>query len=179
MATTVERLLNEIKLSRARILDLISDVTHEDGASRLAEDQWNIQEIMEHLVLAERGGFDLIYTAAENFRKGTPVWSGVSENNGLSIEEIIERTWKAKEKAPPSATPQGKWSLGVWSSHFKNCDDLLLNLIPILEDLPLHDVVYPHFLCGPLNAIQRLEFIRFHMDRHFVQISHLKKDLGL
>ena len=179
MATIVERLLNEIKLSRARILDLISDVTHEDGASRLAEDQWNIQEIMEHLVLAERGGFDLIYTAAENFRKGTPVWSGVSENNGLSIEEIIERTWKAKEKAPPSATPQGKWSLGVWSSHFKNCDDLLLNLISILEDLPLHDVVYPHFLCGPLNAIQRLEFIRFHMDRHFVQISHLKKDLGL
>jgi hypothetical protein len=101
-----------------------------------------------------------------------------SENSGLSIEEIINKMWKTKEKAPPSATPQGKWSLAIWTAHFRNGDDLLLNLIPILKDLPLEEVIYPHFLCGPLNAKQRLEFIRFHIDRHFKQISNLKKDLG-
>lgn len=179
MKNRVNILLNEIKASRERIINLVVNINDDDGAKRLAQGQWSIQEIIEHLVLAERGGFDLIYTAAENFRLGKPVWSGNSENSGLSIEEIINKTWETKEKAPPSATPQSKWSLAIWTSHFRNCDDLLLNLIPILENLPLEEVIYPHFLCGPLNAIQRLEFIRFHIDRHFEQISKLKKDLGL
>lgn len=178
MANQINRLFTEIKLSRARIIDLISDVSADDAARRMTQKQWNIQEVVEHLVLAERGGFDLIFTAAENFRKDKPVWSGKSENIGLTIEEVINKTWKSKEKAPPSATPQGRWSLGVWTSHLKNCDDLLLHLIPVLKGLPLNDVIYPHFLCGPLNVIQRLEFIRFHIDRHFNQISNLKTDLG-
>ena len=179
MEMKVDILLNEIKVSRKKVVDLLTNINNENGARRLAKDQWNIQEIIEHLVLAERGGFDLIYTAAENFRSGTPVWSGNSENTGQSIEKIINRTWKIKEKAPPSATPQGKWSLGVWISHFENCDDLLFRLTPILKNLPLEEVIYPHFLCGPLNALQRLEFIRFHIDRHFNQISSLKKNLEI
>lgn len=179
MENKINVLLSAIKESRKRIIDLIANINADDGAFRLAQDQWSVQEIIEHLVLAERGGFDLIYTAAENYRIGKPVWSGNSENNGLSIEEIINKTWKTKEKAPPSATPQSKWSLAIWTCHFRNCDDLLLNLIPILKDLPLEKVIYPHFLCGPLNVIQRLEFIRFHIDRHFRQISILKKELGL
>jgi hypothetical protein len=129
------------------------------------------------LVLAERVGFDLIYTATEKFRAGDPVWSGLSSNEGLSIEEVIENTWKPKEKAPESATPLGKWSLGVWASHLGNCDDLLANLATILADLPLERVIFPHFLCGPLNALQRLEFIRFHLDRHHQQVLELKKNL--
>lgn len=179
MENKVKILLNEIKVSRKRVIGLCENINTDEGSKSLANDKWSIQEIIEHLVLAERGGFDLIYTAAENFRLGKPVWSGNNENIGLSIEEIIIKTWKTKEKAPPSATPEGKWSLAVWISHFRNCDDLLMNLIPILKILPLEEVIYPHFLCGSLNAIQRLEFIRFHIDRHFEQISDLKKDLGL
>lgn len=179
MEHRVEILLNDIKSSREKVIDLVVNINAVDGAKKLAQDQWSIQEIIEHLVLAERGGFDLIYTAAERFRTGEPVWSGTSENSGLSIEEIIGKTWKTKEKAPPSATPQGKWSLAVWTAHFKNVDDLLLNLLPVLKDLPLEEVIYPHFLCGPLDAVQRLEFIRFHIDRHYDQIRNLKSDLGI
>ncbi len=89
MENRVNILLNEIKVSRERIINLVVNINANDGANRLAKDQWSIQEIIEHLVLAERGGFDLIYTASENFRLGKPVWSGNSENSGLSIEEIL------------------------------------------------------------------------------------------
>ncbi|MGB5782324.1 MAG: hypothetical protein WBM42_10675, partial [Eudoraea sp.] len=106
---------------------------------------------------------------------GEPVWEGKSENDGLSMEEIIKRTWKPKEKAPLSATPNGKWTLGVWSAHFRNCDDLLKELNSTLDGLPLNEVIYPHFLCGPLNVIQRLEFIRYHIDRHHLQIIEMKR----
>lgn len=177
MNNRLDLLFDEIKTSRSRVVQLTQNVSTELGMLRIKPDSWNIQEVIEHLVLAERGGFDLIYTAAESFRNGNPIWSKPSVNDGLSIEEIIKNTWKPKEKAPESATPSGKWSLGVWLSHFKNCDDLLLNLKEVLEDLPLDKVIYPHFLCGPLNVIQRLEFIRFHIDRHYAQITDIKKAL--
>jgi len=178
MNSEIVKLLIEIKESRARILDEISDLTAIQGAQKKSSDSWSIQEVIEHLVLAERGGYDLICSAAERFKNNDPVWSGTSENEGLTIEKIIERTWKPKEDAPESATPKGNWSLSVWVSHFRNCDDLLSDLPVKLEDLPLTQVIYPHFLCGPLNAIQRLEFIRFHLDRHLIQVKSIKDTLG-
>jgi len=178
MNSKIVKLLAEIKESRARINSEISSLTAVQGAQKKSYDSWSIQEVIEHLVLAERGGYDLICTAAEQFKNHNPVWSGTSENEGLTIEEVIERTWKPKEDAPESAIPKGSWSLSVWVSHFKNCDDLLSDLTVKLKDLPLTQVIYPHFLCGPLNAIQRLEFIRFHIDRHFKQVKSIKDTLG-
>jgi hypothetical protein len=177
MKTGIDSLLADIKASRHKIVELVAGVSAGQGRLWIAPDTWNIQEILEHLVLAERGGFDLIFTAAERYRIGNPVWLGKSENEGLTIEEIVLKTWKPKENAPESAYPSGKWSLGVWLSHLRNCDDLLKHLKAALENLPLNEVIYPHFLCGPLNAHQRLEFIRFHLDRHYAQIAEIKKEL--
>ncbi|MCO5723890.1 DinB family protein [Robiginitalea marina] len=177
MKTRIDSLLTDIRASRHKIVELVAGVSAGQGSLRVEPDRWNIQEVIEHLVLAERGGFDLIFTAAERYRTGNPVWSGPSENEGLTIEAIVKKTWKPKEQAPESATPTGKWTLGVWLSHFMNCDDLLHHLRAPLENLPLDEVIYPHFLCGPLNAHQRLEFIRFHIDRHYAQIAEIKKEL--
>jgi hypothetical protein len=175
----VSVLLDEIKASRANVLREVVGLSLAQGSAKADLTAWSLQDILEHLVLAERGGFDLICTAAERFRDGDPVFSGQSENNGLSIEAIIERTWKTRETAPESATPTGDWSVGVWASHLRNCDDLLRDLPGVLDGLPLEQVIYPHFLCGPLNAIQRLEFIRFHIDRHMEQIRRVKQEMGV
>lgn len=174
----LNNLLGDIKKARAILLGHLHGLNSEQGRRKNKQGSWSLQEIVEHLVLAERGGFDLIYTAAEKYRTGSPVWQGESENNGLTIEKIIERTWKPRENAPDSAWPGGKWSLGVWMAHFRNCDDLLGNLPEALEGLPPEKVIYPHFLCGPLNVIQRLEFIRFHIERHSNQVLEVKSALG-
>lgn len=174
----VKPLLEAIRRSRARVLDEVSGLTRPAGAAKPDADTWSIQEILEHLVLAERGGFDLMCTAAEAHRAGEPVYSGDSENDGLAIEDVVERTWKPKEAAPESATPSGKWSVLVWTSHLRHGDDLLRDLIEVLDGLPLERVIYPHFLSGPLNIIQRLEFIRFHLDRHLQQVRRVKASVG-
>jgi hypothetical protein len=178
MGTELGQLLEQVREARAKVLDEVVGLSAEDGARKLDDSSWSIQEILEHLVLAERGGFDLICTAARRFRSGDPVWSGTSENAGLPIETVIARTWREREEAPDSATPAGSWDVGIWASHLRNCDDLLSDLPPILIDLPLSEVIYPHFLCGPLNATQRLEFLRFHLDRHLLQIQRTKQALS-
>lgn len=165
---------NRIALSRRAVLAELDGVSPSQGAWREAEGSWSLQEVVEHLVLAERGGFHLIWAAAEAYRAGTPVWTGDSQNAGRSIEEIIAATWQTKERAPPSAEPEGKWSLGAWASQLRSCDAPLEDLARHLEGLPLDRVIYPHFLSGPLDALQRLEFIRFHMDHHLPQIRRIR-----
>ena len=88
----INNLLNKIRTSRSQIIALSNNISPVQASIKIEPGLWNIQEVIEHLVLAERGGFDLIYTAAEKFRIGEPVWSGKSKNEGLSIEEIIMNT---------------------------------------------------------------------------------------
>ena len=63
----------ELKESRARILVEVKDLTAVQGTQKRSSDSWNIQAGIEHLVLAERGGYDLICTAAERFKNNNPV----------------------------------------------------------------------------------------------------------
>lgn len=177
MNSDIRQLLEHVHAARGRVLAEVVSLSDEGGSKKPDESTWNIQEVLEHLVLAERGGYDLICTAAARFRAGDPVWTGPSENDGLPIEAIIDRTWKPKESAPESATPTGQWTASIWASHLRSCDDLLSDLPAVLEGLTPSEVIYPHFLCGPLNAIQRLEFLRFHLDRHLTQIQHLRSVL--
>lgn len=175
----VQAKLQEIAETRSEVLGELEGLSTDQGAWREHDGAWSLQEVIEHLVLAERMGFDLIWLAAEAFRAGRPVWTGESENAGLSIEDIIGRTWKPKETAPPGATPEGKWSVHSWAVHLESCDLLLRRLAGHLDGLPLDQVIYPHFLSGPLDALQRLDFIRFHMQHHLPQIRRIKAAQGL
>ncbi|MFM7671814.1 MAG: hypothetical protein ACKO6Q_04400 [Bacteroidota bacterium] len=38
-------------------------------------------------------------------------------------------------------------------------------------------IIYPHPLSGPLNVYQRLEFLRYHMERHQRQIEGIRLDM--
>ncbi len=97
-------------------------------------------------------------------------------NQGRSIEEIIARTWKPKETAPPIATPHIGGPLSYWLEYIKTSQLLLDKLEGVLDGLDPETVVFPHFLSGPLDAGQRLQFLRFHIVRHRDQITEMMAD---
>lgn len=123
----IETRLEAIRQARGRLLAEMEGVTEEQGRWRPKEAEWSLQEVVEHLVLAEKGGIDSVWKAADAHRAGTPTWTGRSENTGHSIEEVI----------------------------------------------------HPHFLSGPLGALQRLEFIRFHLEHHLPQVRRLTDAQGV
>ena len=49
---------------------------------------------------------------------------------------------------------------------------LLANMFA--EAVDLTTIVYPHYLSGPLDGRQRLEFLRYHMERHLAQIERVR-----
>lgn len=172
----VRSLISEVKNSREKILESVRSLSSEQGTFKASDDEWSIAEILEHLVLAEQGGINLIWKAADGLKRGVNFWDGESTNSGLSIDQIIENTWKTKEKAPESATPRIGGPIKYWVAALEACQPLLENLGSELESSNLSEIIYPHFLSGPLDARQRLEFIRFHLDRHIKQIERVMKD---
>ena len=119
-----------------------------------------------------------MWKALEGWRTGKPVFAGEMVNEGLSIEEIVTRTWRPKEIAPETATPHFFGPLSFWISSVQSCQVLLKDLANALEEDELETVIYPHFIMGALNIRQRFEFLRFHLDRHRKQVAALKEKLA-
>lgn len=171
--TELAGLVADVEAARLRVLAAVGGLTHGQASWKGDPGEWSIAENLEHLVLAEHSGVEKIYRALAT--TGAQLES--NPNRGLPIETIIDRTWKPLEIAPPIATPQGGGTLLYWIACFEACAHVLRSLAAELEGRDLDEIVFPHFLCGPLDARQRLEFLRFHMDRHRDQIESVRSRL--
>jgi hypothetical protein len=165
--SSLATLISEVEAARARVLAAVDGLTQAQASWKPAPNEWSIVENLEHLVLAEHSGVEKIYRALE----APDAAIETNPNRGLSIEGIIDRTCKPRELAPPIATPQSGGTLAYWVARFCACSHVLTALAVELDGRDLSGIVSLHFLCGPLDARQRLELLRFHMDRHLVEIQ--------
>jgi hypothetical protein len=166
-------LIRQAADERSRLIQLVAGLSDVQSNYRPNDQTWSANQYLEHLVLAEMSGVSKIWSAAEGVRKGKPIWLGEHTNRGLSIEEVIARTWKPKELAPPLVAPRFGGPASYWVENFRSSQQLLERLEPVLEGLPIESVIFPHFLSGPLDAGQRIDFLRFHMVRHREQIENI------
>jgi hypothetical protein len=168
-------LIEEVALARKNFIAACSGLTSAQASFRPAEDIWSVTDNAEHLVWAEWGGVSSIWKAIDGFLRNEPVWKGEAIHHGLSIEEIIAKTWQPKEKVPPSAGPQWGGPIPFWLNSLANCQLTLNALEKDMEGLDPEKVIYPHPISGPLNVLQRMQFLRFHMERHQGQVERLKQ----
>jgi hypothetical protein len=174
----LDKLKYEVKSARSRFLEMVSSFSFDQGLFKPAPDVWSAAEITEHLVHAEFGGIVGMWKAIDGLRKNDPPWKEKHTNIGLSIEEIVERTWKPREKVPEGAGPRMGGPLVFWADALRSCQAMLERLADELKDKQLQTIVYPHPISGPLDAGQRFEFLRFHMDRHRDQVERLKQHVN-
>jgi hypothetical protein len=175
--TEVEALVILVEEARDALLRVLSELTETQAAFKPAPDQWSIVEVVEHLYLAELSGVSKIWAACEALRQGA-AWRNARPNAGQHIETIIAQTWKPKETAPPIATPHIGGPLSYWIECTRSLTPILAALGAQLEDVPLDEIVFPHFLSGPLDGRQRLEFLRYHIERHLGQIAAVRAAPG-
>jgi hypothetical protein len=166
-------LIRQAADERARLIQLVVGLSEVQSNYKPNDQTWSTNQYLEHLVLAEMSGVSKIWSAAESVRKGKPIWQGEHTNRGLSIEEVVARTWKSKEVAPPLVAPRFGGPASYWVENLRLSQHLLERLEPVLEGLPIESVIFPHFLSGPLDAGQRIDFLRFHMVRHRGQIENI------
>lgn len=172
MNGTVSEIIHRIASSRVRLLATTAQLTEEDAAHQPGPDQWSISNIVEHLVLAEHYELNKLWQTMEEARSGKK-WSGEHTNSGLSIEEVLARNPKPW-MASAHSQPRIGGPLAYWKECLICCQSILEVLGNCLEGLDLDSLIFAHPLYGPLDARQRLELIRLHMDRHVAQIERTR-----
>jgi hypothetical protein len=184
----VADLVAQVAQARRKVVEAVAGLGGDQEAFRPAEGEWSLPEIVEHLFLAEQVGVNRIWYAAQAARQGTPAWSGDTPHGGRGIDEVIEETWaisgrgpisvRTTETAPAAAVPQLRGPLGYWVACLAASQQVVQQLGAALAGLDLATVIYPHAVSGPLDARQRLEFLRWHLDHHRQQIEDLKTAPG-
>ncbi len=117
-----------------------------------------------------------MWKAIQGIKTGKPVFTGEDVHRGLSTEKIIEKTWQPKEQVPEIAKPRWGGPVQFWISALDACQLMLEALTKEMEGVDPEKIIHPHVLSGPLNALQRLEFLRFHLQRHQRQIENIRMD---
>ena len=92
----VESLIAQVVQARSQVLQAASGVSTQEGAWKPAPTEWSIAECVEHLVVAEQAGVSGTWAAIEGLRTGNPVWKGKPIHRGLTIVEVVRRTWATK-----------------------------------------------------------------------------------
>ena len=173
----VDTLVQEVERARASLLESVADVTETQGVYTSRDADWSIAQILEHLFLAEVSGVSKMWAAVDAHRRGDG-WTGDRPHAGKPIEQVVAETWKTAEVAPGIVEPQMGGPLDYWRSATRSLTPVLADLGTTLASVALEDVVYPHPISGPLDARQRLEFLRFHIERHAGQIDRIRSSDG-
>lgn len=176
--TTITTLLQSVENARTAFITEASGLTHAQASYQPDPTSWSIVEIVEHIVRAEQSGISGLWKAFDGLQRGEPVWEGDPIHHGLSVEEIVDKTWQPKEVVPPIAAPQWGGSIAFWLAMLKAQRSMLADLGQALAGHDLKRIVYPHPISGPMDAKQRLEFLRFHLERHQAQIQAVKASAG-
>jgi len=172
MLFCVERLVSDIERSRKRLVDRVECLGSRAVLPAVGGGRWSAGQYVEHLALAEEVTLWRMWTAVKDSRCGhDPI---VCETPDLSIEEVVDRTWRPKEKAPPLARPRLEGSIEYWLSRLRRNRQILFAFCAELSAEDLDRVAYPHPISGPLTVRQGLQFIRFHLDRHAEHIQGIE-----
>lgn len=170
----IQALIKQVDVARGEFIQAASGLTQEQSQFKSSPDVWSVAENAEHLVWAEMGGINGMWKTLNAVKQNKPLWTGEAVHHGLSIEAIIDKTWRPKEQVPEVAKPRWGGPVEYWIATLKGCQPLLLKFAEQLEGYNPEQIIYPHILSGPLNVVQRLEFLRFHLNRHQRQVENIK-----
>lgn len=137
-----------------------------------APDRWSIEEIVEHITLAE--GF-LLANTQDKIMKAP---AGAADRDIVKIDAMVlemvpDRSHKAQ--APGPMVPTGSWTGAEAIDHFLSLRDNTIKFLETTQGLRDHVVTSPP-LNQPMDAYEWILFIGAHSERHTKQILEVKAD---
>ena len=169
----IQKLIQDVSTARDQYLDKIANITEVQAGWKPDPEAWNIIEITEHLFWAEQGGIFGMWKTLNAIREGNMSRTYESIHKDMPIEQVIDMTWRPKEKVPAVAAPRLGGPLSFWKQSLNSLQEVLGAFGQELTEDELRLQAHPHPISGALDFQQRIEFLRFHINRHKEQVSQL------
>ncbi len=162
--------VERLRAGRDALLDAVRDVSDEQGKFKPAQDQWSIEEVVEHLATTEHGMYRLITAHFQPL--DAPADRGREEaftRRGLDRSQ--------KWDAPEHARPRGRY--GCLSNALRqfreNRERTLAWMDGCEDDLRMRAVEHP---VGRISGHECLLLLINHPMRHADQIREIKQSAG-
>lgn len=154
-----------------QLIDAVAGLSEAQWKFKPADDKWSVAEVVEHLVLTERGLFGLTQKTAM-----APAVTTMPANK--ATDEAVHKNVPSravKVKAPEMFVPTGRFGVGEPELvEFKKTRDATIAFTRDTKiDLRSHIADSP---LGPTDCVQWLQFIAAHNERHLGQIAEIKTD---
>jgi hypothetical protein len=175
--TIVEKLIKDVSDSRKIYINQVKSFPEIKAQWKPSPEVWNMVEITEHLFWAEQGGILGMWKTIYAIRDGKMERKYESDHQGMPVEQIIDLTWQPKELVPAVAAPRFGGPLKFWCEALNSLQEILEAFGRDLKDDELRIQAHPHPISGAMDFQQRLEFLRFHLNRHREQVSNLIKEM--
>jgi hypothetical protein len=141
---------------------------------RQDDDQWCINQVLEHLILTETLGYNYINKKRTNI-KALPKANIVSSlrRRLLSVILSLPFKYKAPKNVMPKLRSEGLEKLFLdWDYQRNLMKDLIVDL-----DEDINKELFRHPKAGKMNLIDMLEFYESHIAHHLIQINRIQKSL--
>ncbi len=165
-----DRMLSYLHSSQKQLLDAIEGLSHAQWKFKSAPDRWSVGEVVEHLVLAEKGLFEGVKKTADSPAGKAPATKVPDEN---ILKGVPDRSQKFK--APDPFVPKGIYSTApAGAAAFQEARGVTLDWARTTKiDLRNHFQPSP---LGELDSVQWILFMSAHNERHVAQILEVKAD---
>lgn len=165
-----DSLVEQLRASRDTLLEVVEGVSDAQGKFKAAPDRWSIEEIVEHVAVAEHGMYRLITAHYEPL--AVPAERGREElfaRRGLDRENRME--------APERVRPRGRYgSLESAVRQFRENRERTIAYIASCED-DLRMRATQHLL-GRMSCQECLMILMTHPIRHAEQIRDIRRSAG-
>lgn len=173
MTNTIQKLIQDVSIARTQYIDKVAGISEAQASWKPDAEVWNVVEITEHLFWAEQGGIFGMWKTLHAIREGSMGRTFESPHKNMPVEKVILTTWQPKEKVPAVAAPRLGGLLSFWKPSLSSLQEVLNAFGQDLQEDELRLQAHPHPISGPLDFQQRIEFLRFHINRHKEQVSQL------
>lgn len=145
-------------------------------AEKPAPDRWSVNEILEHLALAD-GYF--AETVSAGIAKARAEGLGPERAAREPLADAVRTRLtdrSEKREAPPTMMPTGQLDgRAAWAA-FEQARQRFRDALQAADGLALGSVVAEHRRFGPLTAYQWAEVVAGHAGRHVAQIEEMARE---
>ena len=167
----IDRALKKFEIienQRQYIKDQLFNLGANKCLIRPDDDQWSINQVLDHLIMTEKLGYQYINKKRStiNTLQNASIISNI-RRRGLSFILSLPFKYKAPKNVMPKFQAEGLEKLFVdWDQQRNLLKDLLVDLG---EDI--NKELFRHPLAGRMNLIDMLEFYESHIAHHILQIK--------
>jgi hypothetical protein len=179
MDAKIDAKLRQLDAELEQLLKTLLKYPHEKLAQQPGPGRWSVYEVMQHLMLAEKGGHNYLSKKALSMK--LPPKLGLGSWFRRTLTKFYLNT-NIKFKAPAGAAeaafkPIASFAQisGEWQQNRSNMRKLLESLPPGWEKVQ----AYKHPIGGRMGLLGMLDFWEAHLRRHKKQIERTLVELGV